>query len=87
MTQMTTSTRTARLLAVCAVALMATVLPAIGASPIQLSDVTAATGIAFRHNDGSGGKRYIIEPMSAGVASINDRSSGKFHGLMTPTSS
>ena len=34
---------------------------------IQLRDVTAATGIAFVHTDGSGGQRYIIEAMSAGL--------------------
>ncbi|MDH3217606.1 MAG: CRTAC1 family protein, partial [Candidatus Krumholzibacteria bacterium] len=38
------------------------------ASPIQLRDVTGETGITFKHTDGSGGKRYIIEVMSAGVA-------------------
>lgn len=38
------------------------------AGPIQLSDVTDQTGIAFQHTDGSSGKRYIIEAMSAGLA-------------------
>jgi len=36
--------------------------------PIQLRDVTDQTGIAFRHTDGSSGRRYIIEAMSAGLA-------------------
>ncbi len=36
--------------------------------PIQLRDVTDQTGIAFQHTDGSSGKRYIIEAMSAGLA-------------------
>ena len=36
--------------------------------PIQLEDVTAETGIVFRHTDGSSGRRYIIEAMSAGLA-------------------
>ena len=45
------------------------VLPAsLGQSPIQLSDVTTKTGITFQHTDGSGGRCYIFEPMSAGVA-------------------
>jgi hypothetical protein len=44
------------------------VSPAHAASPIQLRDVTRETGITFTHSDGSGGKRYIIEVMSAGVA-------------------
>ncbi|MCH8217139.1 MAG: CRTAC1 family protein [Planctomycetes bacterium] len=37
-------------------------------SPIQLTDVTEATGIAFRHTDGGTGQRYIVETVSAGLA-------------------
>ena len=37
-------------------------------SPIQLRDVTKQTGIAFRHTDGSSGRRYIVEYVSAGLA-------------------
>ena len=37
-------------------------------SPIQLSNVTRQTQIAFRHTDGSCGRRYIMESMCAGVA-------------------
>lgn len=36
--------------------------------PIVLQDVLAHTGITFRHTDGSGGERYIVEPMTGGVA-------------------
>jgi hypothetical protein len=36
--------------------------------PIRLTDVTRETGITFRHTDGSSGRRYIMESMSAGVA-------------------
>lgn len=36
--------------------------------PIQFKDVTKQTGITFKHTDGSDGRRYIIESMSAGVA-------------------
>ncbi|MCL4202860.1 MAG: VCBS repeat-containing protein [Pirellulaceae bacterium] len=36
--------------------------------PIQLSDMTARTGITFQHTDGSSGRYYIIEAMSAGLA-------------------
>jgi hypothetical protein len=36
--------------------------------PIWLRDVTEQTGIDFVHTDGSSGRRYIIEAMSAGVA-------------------
>ncbi len=35
---------------------------------IQLEDVTSATAIRFRHTDGSCGRRYIIENMTAGLA-------------------
>jgi len=38
------------------------------AGPIQLRDATEQTGISFQHTDGSSGKRYIIEAMSAGLA-------------------
>lgn len=37
-------------------------------SPIVLRDVTAQTGITFRHDDGSRGNYYLVEAMSAGVA-------------------
>jgi hypothetical protein len=36
--------------------------------PIVLRDVTDETGITFRHTDGSSGRRYIVEAMSAGLA-------------------
>jgi len=36
--------------------------------PIQLKDVTNKTGITFTHNDGSSGRRYIVEYITAGVA-------------------
>ena len=39
--------------------------------PVSLHEVTAQTGIAFVHDDGSSGKRYIVEPMSAGVATFD----------------
>lgn len=35
---------------------------------IRLRDVTKQTGISFVHTDGSSGKRYIVETVSAGVA-------------------
>ncbi|MDP6547116.1 MAG: CRTAC1 family protein [Phycisphaerae bacterium] len=31
-------------------------------------DVTAKTGITFKHNDGGSGRHYIVEPVSAGLA-------------------
>jgi hypothetical protein len=39
--------------------------------PICLTDVTRATGIAFTHTDGSSGRRYIVEPMSSGLATFD----------------
>ncbi len=37
-------------------------------SPIRLVDFTNQTGIDFVHYDGATGQRYIVEPMSAGLA-------------------
>jgi hypothetical protein len=34
----------------------------------DLRDVTSATRIAFRHTDGSSGRRYIVETVTAGLA-------------------
>jgi enediyne biosynthesis protein E4 len=36
--------------------------------PVLLVDVTAKTRIAFKHNDGGSGRRYIVEYVSAGLA-------------------
>jgi hypothetical protein len=63
--------RVGRLGAVVAVALPASVLlvsVATAQSPIQLRDVTAQTGINFRHTDGGSGRRYIMETVTAGLA-------------------
>ena len=35
---------------------------------IRLGDVTAQTGITFRHTDGGSGERYIVETVAAGLA-------------------
>ena len=37
-------------------------------SPFLLRDVTNQTGITFQHTDGSGGSRYIVETITAGLA-------------------
>jgi len=37
-------------------------------STIKLTDVTKETRITFRHTDGSSGRRYIMETVSAGLA-------------------
>ncbi|MBE7504109.1 MAG: CRTAC1 family protein [Verrucomicrobiales bacterium] len=39
--------------------------------PIHLRDVTRQTGIAFRHTDGSSGRRYIVETVSCGLATFD----------------
>ena len=44
--------------------------------PIQLRDVTDQTGITFRHTDGSSGKRYIVEYVSAGLALFDYNNDG-----------
>jgi hypothetical protein len=40
-------------------------------SPIQLRNVTAQTGIVFKHTDGSSGKYYIVESVAAGLATFD----------------
>lgn len=39
--------------------------------PIQLTDVTSQSGIRFVHTDGSSGRRYIVETVSAGLATFD----------------
>ena len=39
--------------------------------PVQLRDITEETGIRFMHTDGSAGKRYIVEYISAGFATFD----------------
>lgn len=46
-------------------------LPAKAESPILLRDVTSRTGISFRHTDGSSGRRYIVETVTAGLATFD----------------
>ncbi|MDP7286794.1 MAG: CRTAC1 family protein [Phycisphaerae bacterium] len=60
--------RTVRSIIVVVFALTGAVCTARARSPIQFRDVTQATGIKFKHTDGGSGKRYVMEPMSAGVA-------------------
>ncbi len=40
----------------------------IASCPIQFTDITGDTDITFRHNDGSSGRYYIVENVSAGLA-------------------
>ncbi len=40
-------------------------------APIQLTDVTAASGITFRHDDGGCGEKYLVESVSAGLALLD----------------
>lgn len=56
--------RFAALMVVCVVL----VVPVIVGGQILLRDVTQETGITFEHTDGSSGRHYLIETMSAGVA-------------------
>jgi len=54
--------------ALCLIGLAA---PATGQGPIVLHDVTAQTGITFRHTDGGSGQRYIVETVTAGLATFD----------------
>lgn len=46
-------------------------------SPIQLRDVTRETGLSFVHTDGSSGQRYIVETISAGLATFDYNGDGR----------
>src|SRR5687768_10241230 len=48
-----------------------------GPSPIQFRDVTHETGITFVHTDGSSGRRYIVESVSAGLATFDYNGDGR----------
>ena len=48
------------------VILTTVVIPVFG--DIHLTEVTQQTGIAYQHTDGSSGKHYIVETVSAGLA-------------------
>ena len=52
----------------CCLAVFRFARPPQPAGPITFRDVTGETGISFQHTDGSSGRRYIVEPMSAGLA-------------------
>ncbi len=39
--------------------------------PIRFHDVTQETGITFLHTDGSSGRRYIVETVTAGLATFD----------------
>jgi hypothetical protein len=39
--------------------------------PIELTDVTAETGIAFHHTDGSSGRLYMVEAVASGLATTD----------------
>jgi enediyne biosynthesis protein E4 len=41
------------------------------ACAIRICDVTDTTGITFRHTDGSHGQRYIVETVTAGLATFD----------------
>ena len=40
-------------------------------APILFVDATPDSGIGFVHTDGSSGRRYVVEPLSAGVATFD----------------
>jgi hypothetical protein len=55
----------------------AAALAAESPAPIQLTDVTRETGIDFIHSDGSSGQRYIVETVSAGLATFDYNGDGR----------
>lgn len=44
---------------------------ATAAGPFAFSDVTPQSGVQFRHTDGSSGRYFIIEYVSAGLATLD----------------
>lgn len=44
---------------------------------LQLHDVTASSGVAFQHTDGSSGRRYIVETVTAGLALLDYDGDGR----------
>ncbi len=59
--------------------------------PIRMTDVTAASGVTFQHTDGSTGRRYIVETVTAGLASFDYNGDGLIdiyfvNGAATPES-
>lgn len=51
-----------------ATVVLAVLCPRCIGSQILLKDVIKETGITFRHSDGSGGQRYVVETVTAGLA-------------------
>ena len=46
-------------------------------APIVLRDVTAETGITFRHTDGGSGQHYIVETVASGMATVDYDGDGR----------
>jgi hypothetical protein len=63
----------------CAAALLSwlPLAPASAECPIKFRDVTAQTGIDFVHTHGGSGRKYIVENMSAGLATFDYDNDGK----------
>ena len=51
--------------------------PEADTAPVRFVDATAASGIDFVHTDGSSGRRYLVEPLSAGVATFDYDGDGR----------
>jgi hypothetical protein len=50
--------------------------------PIQFTDVTAAAGVRFRHNNGAFGKKYLPETMGSGGAFLDVDGDGWLDALL-----
>ena len=55
----------------------AAVAPPDVAGPIRLDDVTGSTGVGFVHTDGHSGRRYIVETITAGLATFDFDGDGR----------
>ncbi len=57
--------------------IVAVLFPSRAHAPIQFRDVTRRTRVTFRHTDGSGGKRYIVETVASGLATFDYDGDGR----------
>jgi hypothetical protein len=60
-----------------AASLLTLALPAFAQEQVHFTDITAQSGIHFRHNAGKAGQKFLPETMGAGVAVIDYNGDGK----------
>lgn len=56
---------------------LAAAAPALAQEQVHFTDITARSGIHFRHNAGKAGQKFLPETMGSGVAVIDYNGDGK----------